>query len=262
LVKTRKELNILNKNLEKRIKERTEEVEHLLKQKDEFINQLSHDLKSPLNPIMMLLPVLEKQESDPKKLECFQVLRRNVEYMKNIATKTLELAKLNSPKTKFLFGRVELKNEIKRIIQNKKTLFQSKNLKVQNNITKKSLINADKLRFEELLSNLLENSVKYSNENGTIIFDAVKDNDYMKISIRDTGIGMTKKQIKHIFEEFYKVDKSRHDFESSGLGLTICKRIVEKHRGKIWVESLGIGKGTTVFFTMPIYQKKQGSNKY
>ncbi len=262
LVKTRKELNILNKNLEQRIKERTEEVEHLLKQKDEFINQLSHDLKSPLNPIMMLLPVLEKQESDPKKLECFQVLRRNVEYMKNIATKTLELAKLNSPKTKFLFGRIELKDEIKRIVQNKKTLFQSKNLNVQNNITKKSLINADKLRFEELLSNLLENSVKYSNENGTITFDAVKENDYMKISIKDTGVGMTKKQIKHIFEEFYKVDKSRHDFESSGLGLTICKRIVEKHGGKIWVESPGIGKGTSVFFTMPIYQKKQGSNKY
>ena len=262
LVKTRKELNILNKNLEQRIKERTEEVEHLLKQKDEFINQLSHDLKSPLNPIMMLLPVLEKQESDPKKLECFQVLRRNVEYMKNIATKTLELAKLNSPKTKFLFGRIELKDEIKRIVQNKKTLFKSKNLKVQNNITKKSLINADKLRFEELLLNLLENSVKYSNENGTIIFNAVKENEYMKISIGDTGVGMTNKQIKHIFEEFYKVDKSRHDFESSGLGLTICKRIVEKHGGKIWVESPGIGKGTTVFFTIPIFQKKQGSNKY
>ena len=82
LIKTRKELNILNKNLEKRIKERTNEVEQLLKQKDEFINQLSHDLKSPLNPMTMLLPILEKQEDDPKKIECFQVLRRNVEYMK------------------------------------------------------------------------------------------------------------------------------------------------------------------------------------
>lgn len=262
LIKTRKELNILNKNLEKRIKERTEEVEQLLKQKDEFINQLSHDLKSPLNPIIMLLPVLEKQETDPKKIECFQVLKRNVEYMKNIATKTLELAKLNSPKTKFLLGKIDLKDEIRRIIQNKKTLFQNKNLKIKNNITTKSLINADKLRFEELLSNLLENSVKYSNLNGTITIDAVKENDFMRISISDTGVGMTKKQMKHIFEEFYKADKSRHDFESSGLGLTICKRIVEKHGGKIWVESPGIGKGTTVFFTMPIYPKMQGSNKY
>jgi len=262
LIKTRKELNVLNKNLEKRIKERTEEVEQLLKQKDEFIDQLSHDLKSPLNPMTILLPILEKQEVDPKKIECFQVLRRNVEYMKNIATKTLELAKLNSPKTKFSLGKIDLKDEIKRIIKNKKTLFESKKLIIQNNITNKFLINADKLRFEEILSNLLENSVKYSNNNGKITFDAVKENDNVKISISDKGAGMTKKQIKHIFEEFYKADKSRHDFESSGLGLTICKRIVEKHGGKIWVESKGLGKGTTVFFTLPTYTKNNNRSKY
>ena len=262
LIKTRKELNVLNKNLENRIKERTNEVEQLLKQKDEFINQLSHDLKSPLNPMTILLPILEKQEVDPKKIECFQVLRRNVEYMKNIATKTLELAKLNSPKTKFSLGKIDLKDEIKRIIKNKKTLFESKNLIIQNNITNKFLINADKLRFEEILSNLLENSAKYSNSNGKITFDAVKENDNVKISISDKGAGMTKKQIKHIFDEFYKADKSRHDFESSGLGLTICKRIVEKHGGKIWVESKGREKGTTVFFTLPIYTKNNNRSKY
>ena len=100
------------------------------------------------------------------------------------------------------------------------------------------------------------------NINRQATIDAVKENDFMEISISDAGVGMTKKQMKHIFEEFYKADKSRHDFESSGLGLTICKRIVEKHGGKIWVKSPGIGKGTTVFFTMPLYQKKQGSNKY
>ncbi len=104
LIQARKELDTLNKNLEKRIKERTNEVEQLLKQKDEFINQLSHDLKSPLNPLTILLPILEKQETDPKKMEIFQVLKRNVDYMRNIAIKTLELARLNSPKTKFLLS--------------------------------------------------------------------------------------------------------------------------------------------------------------
>ena len=260
LVKTRKELNVLNKNLEKRIKERTEEVEQLLKQKDEFINQLSHDLKSPLNPMTLLIPILEKQETDPKKIECFQVLKRNVEYMKNIATKTLELAKLNSPKTKFSLEKINLKDEIKRVIQNKKTLFESKNFKVKNNIIKKLLVNADKLRLEELILNLLENSVKYSNDNGEITIDGVKEKEYVKISIKDTGRGMTKKQVKHIFEEFYKADNSRHDFDSSGLGLTICKKIAEKHNGKIWVESPGLGKGTTVFFTLPLYTKNNKEN--
>ena len=71
---------------------------------------------------------------------------------------------------------------------------------------------------------------------------------------------MTKKQIKQIFEEFYKADKSRHDFDSSGLGLTICKRIVERHNGKIWIESPGLGKGTTVFLTLPLYTKDNNKN--
>jgi signal transduction histidine kinase len=260
LIKARRDLNTLNKNLEKIIKERTEEVEQLLKQKDEFINQLSHDLKTPLMPLTILIPILEKKEKDPKKLEYYQVIRRNLEYMKNIAIKTLELAKLNSPKTKFTHEKIDLIDDIKRIIQNKKTIFQHKNLKIKNNIKNNYLVKADKLRFEELILNLLENSVKFSNESGTITIDAEKDKDYVKISIKDTGIGMTNKQIKYTFEEFYKADKSRHDFDGSGLGLTICKRIVERHNGKIWLESPGLGKGTTVFFTLPLYKKDNNKN--
>ena len=257
LIKARKDLDALNKNLEIRIKERTEEVEHLLKQKDEFINQLSHDLKSPLMPLTVLIPILEKQETDERKIEILQVLHRNVQYMRNIAIKTLELAKLNSPKTKFSIEKLDLKDEIKKIIQNKKTLFEAKSLEVKNYVTKKLLVKADKLRLEELITNLLENSVKFSEKNGKIIFEAEQDKNYAKISIKDTGQGMTKQQIKHAFEEFYKADQSRHDFQSSGLGLTISKRIVEKHNGKIWMESIGPGKGTTVFFILPLYENKK-----
>jgi len=252
LIKARKELNVLNKNLEKRIKERTEEVEQLLKQKDEFINQLSHDLKSPLMPLTVLIPILEKKETDENKLEILKVLQRNVQYMRNIAVKTLELAKLNSPKTKFSLEKIDLKEEIKKIIKNKNTLFVDKKLEVKNNITKTLIVNVDKLRLEELISNLLENSVKFSKDNGKITIDAEKETEYAKISIKDTGMGMTKQQIKHAFEEFYKADQSRHDFHSSGLGLTISKKIVEKHNGIIWIESPGPNKGAAVFFTLPL----------
>jgi signal transduction histidine kinase len=70
-------------------------------------------------------------------------------------------------------------------------------------------------------------------------------------------MGMTDQQIKHAFEEFYKADQSRHDFHSSGLGLTISKKIVEKHNGKIWIESPGQDKGATVFFTLPLNLEKK-----
>jgi len=190
-------------------------------------------------------------------MEIFQVLKRNVDYMRNIAIKTLELAKLNSPKTKFSLEKIDLKEEVQRIILNKKSLFESKNLDIKNNVIEKIFVNADKLRLEELFSNLLENSVKYSNEKGLIILDANKDKDFIKISIKDNGLGMTKKQLKHAFEEFYKADSSRHDFESSGLGLSICKKIVERHNGKIWMESAGLGKGISVFFTLPLYVNEE-----
>ena len=261
LEKTKKDLDALNKELEKRIKDRTKEVEQLLKQKDEFINQLSHDLKTPLTPLTILLPILERQETNQKRKEILQVLRRNTDYMKNIAIKTLKLAKLNSSKTKFNFENIDLNKEIKRIIENKKSLFDSKKIRIKNNIKGKKFVIADKLRSEELITNIFENSFKYSNKNSEITIDAQKEKDNVKISIKDQGIGMTKNQIKHIFDEFYKVDSSRHDSDSSGLGLTICKRIVEKLNGKIWVESQGLGKGTSVFFTLPIYNKNKKIEK-
>ena len=257
LNKARKKLNILNKYLEKRIKERTREVDQLLEQKDGFINQLSHDLKSPLTPLTILIPILEKQEKNPKKKEILEVLKRNVEYMKNIAIKTLALAKLNSPKTKFNLKKINLNEEINRIIRDKNNLFKDKKLRVVNKISKNVLVMADKLRLEELLSNILENSIKYSKEKGKIILNAKKDKDYVIISVKDTGIGMTKDQIKHVFEEFYKADESRHDFYSSGLGLSICKKIVERHNGKIWIESEGFEMGTTVFYTLPASNDKK-----
>ncbi|GAH44071.1 unnamed protein product, partial [marine sediment metagenome] len=70
-----------------------------------------------------------------------------------------------------------------------------------------------------------------------------------------SGIGITREQIDRVFDEFYKADESRHDFDSSGLGLSICKRIVEKHGGRIWAESSGKGKGSTFYFTIPIGSK-------
>jgi len=127
---------------------------------------------------------------------------------------------------------------------------------IKNNVIGKKFVLADKLRLEELINNIFENSVKYSNNNNTdITIDAQKEKDYVKVSIKDQGIGMTKNQVKHVFEEFYKVDSSRHDSDSTGLGMTICKRIIERLDGKIWVESQGLGKGTTIFFTIPLYSK-------
>jgi signal transduction histidine kinase len=251
LTVAREQLHILNKNLEERVKERTKDVEKLLKQKDEFINQLGHDLKNPLGPLINLIPLLEEKENDSTKKEMLTVLHRNADYMKNLVVKTLELAVLNSPNTRFSIEFMNLFKEVNQIIGNKKILFDESKIKISNKIDHNLSIKADRLRLEELLTNIFENSVKYSQDDCRIIIDAEQTNDFVKISIADNGIGMTKEQIERIFDEFYKADSARHDIQNTGLGMSICKRIVEKHGGSIWVESPGPGKGTTVFFTLP-----------
>jgi signal transduction histidine kinase len=251
LTVAREELHVLNKNLEERVKERTKDVEKLLKQKDEFINQLGHDLKNPLGPLINLIPLLEEKENDSAKKEILTVLHRNADYMKNLVVKTLDLAVLNSPNTRFSIEQLKLFEEVDQIIENKKILFDGNKIRISNKIDHKLSIKADRLRLEELLTNIFENSVKYSNENCLITINAEQTNDFVKISIADNGIGMTKEQIERIFDEFYKADSARHDIQNTGLGMSICKRIVEKQGGSIWVESPGPGKGTTVFFTLP-----------
>ncbi len=251
LNKTQDKLNEMNKYLEKKVKERTTEVESLLKQKNDFINQLGHDLKTPLGPLINLIPLLKRKENNPKKKEILEVLHQDVELMKNLVVNTLELARLNLPKTRFTFEDINLKKEIEKIIENKKIIFNKNNIKIKNKINNKHNVRADKQEFEVLITNLIDNSIKYNNENGEVLLESKEDNDQIIISIKDTGIGLEKKQIDNIFDEFYKADKSRHDIESSGLGLSICKRIVEKHNGKIWVESPGFNEGSIFYFTLP-----------
>jgi signal transduction histidine kinase len=204
-----------------------------------------------LGPLINLIPLLEEKETDPKKKEILGVLNNDVDYMKNLVVKTLELARLNSPNTKFTFEKINASKEIKRIIENKKSLFDEKNIEIKTNLKDDIIINADKQQFQELITNIIENAIKYNKINGKITVKSELKNNNIILSIKDAGIGLSKKHINHIFDEFYKTDNSRHDFESSGLGLSICKRIVEKHNGKIWADSPGIDKGITIFIQFP-----------
>jgi signal transduction histidine kinase len=241
----------VNKQLERKVKDRTLQIEKLIEQKDDFINQLSHDLRTPLTPIMVLLPILENQVKEGKSRELIEIITRNANFMKELVDKTIELARLNSTNVKIESENQHLLTEINSILDNFELLFEKNHIKVENKIDKNIFVQADKLKLEELLNNLLTNSVKYSSEKGgEINIEAEENKGFVTISISDNGAGMDKEQLDHVFEEFYKADESRHDLDSSGLGLAICKRIVEKHGGKIWAESKGKGKGSTFYFTL------------
>lgn len=249
--KQNEELTEINSSLEEKVKDRTKQIQHLLRQKDEFINQLSHDLKTPLTPMMVLLPLLKEKIKNKKDTESFDVVLRNVYFMKDLVNKTIDLAKLNSGIIQLEFQTINLNEELEFIIGNNQVLFDRNDIKIINKIKDQIFVFADKIRLDEVFNNLITNAIKYSpDKGGKIYIDAKEDKERFTIAIKDTGLGMDSEQIELVFDEFYKVDDSRHELDSSGLGLTITKKIIEKHGGKIWVESEGTGKGSTFYFTL------------
>ncbi|HEC86674.1 MAG TPA: hypothetical protein ENI49_02230, partial [Thermoplasmatales archaeon] len=249
LEETKKQLIALNRNLEKKVKERTEEIEKLLKKKEELIHQLGHDLKTPLTPLNTLLPLAKDLTKNPKAKELIDVCIKNVDYIKNLVTRILQLSRIDAI-TKPEIENVNLLEEVKKVIDSNSHYLEMNNINVEVMVDEDVVVKADRLRLKEVFNNLITNAVKYSPNGSTITIGAEKQGKEVKIFVRDTGIGLTEEQKEKVFDEFYKADESRQDFYSTGLGLTICRGIVEKHGGKIWAESEGLGKGSTFYFTL------------
>ena len=134
-------------------------------------------------------------------------------------------------------------------------VFNSNNIKIENRISQEIYIKTEKNRLLQLFDHITSNAVNSMSEGGTLTFESKlvtkESGTFYQISIRDTGVGLSREQTDHLFDEFYKTDESRHKLDSTGLGLTICKSIIEKHGGKIWADSHGKGTGTTIHFTIP-----------
>jgi len=251
LQRTQKKLQELNTTLEQKVKDRTDEVTALLKEKEDFINQLSHDLKNPIGPIVNLLPMVIEDVTDPVLLKDLEVIYRNAQYMKKLIMDTLKLARLEQLEHGIEVEQFDIYRLVENVIADNQFSFNDE-ISIENNVDKNLVGWGDPLRIKEVFNNLISNAVHYSDDKKSLIqIDAYWEKNMVYVSVRDQGIGMDSEQVSQIFDEFYKADDSRHDKESSGLGLSICKKIIEKHGGRIWAESPGIEKGSTFYFTLP-----------
>lgn len=244
----------LNKTIDQRVIEKTVEVNKLLRHKTKFIDSLSHDLGTPLTPLVTLLPLVKDQIEDPKTKNLIDTCIRNAEYIKRVVNNTRKLAELSS--RDLLLKKENLLEMTDEILNKYEVVFKSCKIDIKNNIENDVFIKTDKTRFAELLDQLFSNAVNSMiNDGGTITFSSkpvkTENGTFIQISIKDTGEGLIRDDSDRIFNEFYKVDPARHKLDSTGLGLAICKHIVEKHGGKIWADSHGKGTGTTIHFTLP-----------
>lgn len=253
----RNQLKALNLELEKRVTERTKEVRTANKKlaialelKSQFIADASHELRTPLTIIRGNLDLASREvaQSANEYPETYDAIFKEVERMTNVLSDLSVLTMADSSKMDFRQDVIYLPEMLWAMARSVKVLADKKKIKITvGNVPDLSFI-GDSDKLDKLILNLVRNAIKYNHIKGYVKLSAKAENNILKIMVEDNGIGIPEKDLHHIFERFYRVDKARSRSEGgSGLGLAICKWIAETHGGNIEVESeLGVGSKFTV----------------
>ena len=241
------------------IKQR-QEIESELKKnerlKTEFMNIAAHELRSPVTPIKGYLDlIIHDAESNEKIKNWAKISLRNTERLLKLVNDILDVSRLDSDTMRFNMEKINPVELLNEIVDDMRISILNKNLEFRVNMPKAlPQIIGDKNRLSQVLKNLIGNSIKFT-DSGFISLDVEKENDYLLIAIEDTGIGISKEELKKIFIKFYQAytGEDRNN-EGTGLGLFISKEIVKKHNGTILAESK-IGKGSRFVIQLPHIHK-------
>ncbi len=223
--------------------------------KTEFLSITSHELRSPMTPMKAQLQMLKEGyfgKLGKKQKESLSVIIRNAERLDNIIADFLEISRIEAARLKFDFRETDITQLVKDTITFMQGFAKEKNITLVEKVKNLPLIKADPDRISQVLRNLINNAIKFSDENNKIEVSAELKNDFILFSVKDYGCGIPPDNQVRVFEPFYQVESStRRKHGGTGLGLTICRGIVESQKGKIWVESQP-GKGSKFNFTVPL----------
>ena len=228
------------------------EIEDMQKQ---FLSDVSHELKTPMSAIIGSVEILKRDGMESPEIfnEFMDILLKESYRMQNIINDILELSRLDQTKVSLDYQELDVKAVVKESMDLFEPLVKEKHLSlIYHNQIKEPLI-LDYSTVKTILSNFISNAIKYSNE-GIITIKTKKADDTFILSVQDEGIGIPKNKLNYIYDRFYQVDKSRSSKISTGLGLSIVKKIVELNQGTIDVES-SEGIGSTFTVKLPINPK-------
>ncbi len=243
---------------ERRLKRSNARLKELNLLKTRFLVMTSHELKTPITPVVIQAQMLSDGslgKLSAKQKQSAEMILRNITRLDNLVSDIFDISRIQSSRLNLVFQRLQLARLIEEAKENMAPLAAEKDIKLVAKIQKLPRIPVDKDRIIQVLTNLISNAIKFTPAKGTITIEAAKQKDDVLISVKDTGRGMVEKDVRRLFTLFFQV-KASYELkeEGTGLGLPICKGIIEQHGGKIWAESL-IGKGSTFSFTLPIKQK-------
>ena len=231
------------------------ELKKLNADKDRFISILAHDLKNPLGSMLGLSELLFKnvRRYDINKTEEFiNLIFKSAQSTLNLLDDILNWVRAQSGKLPFEPLVLSFEEICTNVLDNLKLTADNKNIKISHFAPTEINIYADRNMLETILRNLISNAIKFTNKNGNINIYAIQDVSFATFTVSDNGVGMTTETLKRLFDITQKITSEGTESErGTGLGLLLCKEFVEKHGGKIWVES-EIGKGSEFKFTIPL----------
>ena len=231
----------------------TTQIERLEKMRQEFLSNVSHELRTPLTSILAFVETLEDGaiEDRENNLRFLGVIRKNAERMHRLIDDILELSSIEAGKITVEPKQVNLSKMIEEVFTNLAGRARERKIKLKNQVAPEVLVYADAVRLEQMLTNLVDNAIKFNRENGGVMISHRQDETHDFVSVEDAGEGISAEHLGRIFERFYRTDKARsREIGGTGLGLAIVKHLSRLHGGEVSVTST-VGKGSIFTIELP-----------
>ncbi|AUM94240.1 TPA: PAS domain S-box protein [Clostridium botulinum] len=264
-ITSQKQVEKLQKDVEKNIELLNESREYN-KLITDFLANISHELKTPLNVIFTAVQILDLYKKDAnsydKKEQYIKVIKQNCYRLMRLINNLLDTTKLDSGYLKLNLVNCNIVNLVEEITLSVVYYAESKNINIIfDTDVEEKIMAVDPDKIERIILNLLSNAIKFTGSGGNIYVNIKDCKDSITISVKDTGIGIPQDKIENIFERFVQVDKTlRRNKEGSGIGLYLVKSFVNMHEGNIDIQSV-IGKGSEFIINIPVKLVKEDSEK-
>lgn len=218
-----------------------------------LIADVSHELRTPLTSIQGSLEGLIDGVL-PATNDTYEEIHAEAQRLNRLVNDLQELSRVESPAFQLERRPVELAGLVRTVLKRLSPAAAARGVDLRSEpLPELPSIKGDEDRLLQVLSNIVSNALSYTSDGGAVTLSARRVGDEIRIAVRDTGVGIAPEHLPRIFDRFYRVDESRsRRAGGSGIGLTIAKQLVEAHGGKIWVESGGLHKGSTFYFTLPV----------
>jgi len=230
------------------------------KQKNDFINMLSHELRNPLASAMMGVDLIDMQHENVQVKKTNKIVRRQLKQLNHMVDDLMDVARITENRITLNKEEVDLNQLVRNAIEDYQWQFAEKGVILNSEFTEPLKLSADSVRMTQAVGNLLNNSLKFT-ETGNVVYVSVSQSEDKRdamITVRDTGIGIDQEALSYLFEPLLQVDKSLDRKNGGlGLGLAITKGIVELHGGTVEVTSDGLGEGAQSIIRLPIPDREE-----